>query len=416
MSDDLANAQSELTAAQEKVEALLTAEEATPPFTPMDDPNKKKDDEATFSSDSSGLRAAAAELQQHRQAAAEPIGRGYNDSFGEGEPALPHLTVTTERAARDLGEIRQAEQTIAENDEIAEVQRQVDALRAEEAGQQPQPDLTPQPEAPPAEEPAAEATPSTEPKWKALLNSDPEFRAEMDAIVQGHAAEKEQQRQIVEAAIQQTAQIQGAAILADYPELHGLSGPAIDGALRIFQQKEPQRHAALMQRAMHMQQTIAQAQQFQAARAPEAQGYLGRQEAQFKAWAASQDEAFEASIKDEAPEVIQAAKKGLPKLLQERYGIKEDDLHALWNGSPAFRSAGNQRLMLDAWRFNQAREAVSKPRPQRTVPVQRPGVSGERPTYDQLQFAAQRKAFESDPNPRTAAKLLAARRAAAARG
>jgi hypothetical protein len=275
MSDELANAEAELATAQERVNDLISGEAAIEHplegFKPLDDPNKKKDDEATFSSDSSGLRAAAAELQQHRQAAAEPIGRGYNDSFGEGAPADPKLTITPEQAVRDLSEIRKAEQSLAEGDEIAAIQKEVDALRAEEAGQQPQPDLTPQPEAAPTEEPAAEATPSTEPRWKALLNSDPEFRAEMDAIVQGHAAQTEQQRQIVEQAVAQTAMIQGAAILADYPELHGLSGPALDGALRVFQQKEPQRHAALMQRAMHMQQTIAQAQQFQAARAQEAQ-------------------------------------------------------------------------------------------------------------------------------------------------
>jgi hypothetical protein len=308
MSDELATAEAELATAQERVNDLISGEAAEHPlegFKPLDDPNKKKDDEATFSSDSSGLRAAAAELQQHRQAAAEPIGRGYYDSFGEGAPADPKLTITPEQAVRDLSGIRNAEASLSEADEIAAIQKEVDALRAEEAGQAPpQPDLTPQPETAP--EALQEPTPSTEPKWKALLNSDPQFRAEMDAIVAGHNAQTEQQRQIVEQAIQQTAMVQGAAILADYPELHGLSGPALDGALRIFQQKEPQRHAALMHRAMQMQQTLAVHQQQQAVRAQEAQGYLGRQEAQFKAWAAIQDEAFEASTKDEAPEVIQA--------------------------------------------------------------------------------------------------------------
>jgi hypothetical protein len=102
--------------------------------------------------------------------------------------------------------------------------------------------------------------------------------------------------------------------------------------------------------------------------------------------------------------------------MMEKYGLSKDDLYAAWTGNALFRSAAGQQMMLDLYRFSQAQASASRPARQAPPPVQRPGVSGEWPTYDQLQFAAQRKAFESDPSPRTAPKLLAARRAAAAKG
>jgi hypothetical protein len=415
LSDDLANAQSELTAAQEKVEALLTAEEANPPFAPMPDPNKPRDDEDnTFKSDSSGLREAARELAQHRQAAQEPLAREYR-AGGHGDPTPEHLTIDMERGARDLGGVREIEDAVFEAREVEEIQRQVDELRAEEAGQQPPaPDLTPQPETAP--EALQEPTPSAEPRWKQLLQSDPEFRAEMDAIVQGHNAQTEQQRQIVEAAIANTAMIQGAAILADYPELHGLNGPALDGALRVFQQKEPQRHAALMQRAAQIQQTISQAQQFQAVRAQEAQAAWDHRQAHFDKWADTQDQAWEKSVEHESPEFIKLARKELPKLMMEKYGLSKDDLYAAWNGNALFRSAAGQKMMLDLYRYSQVKQSASRPARQAPPPVQRPGVSSPRLASDEAAFRGLRQAFADDPSPKTAARLLAARRREAARG
>jgi hypothetical protein len=100
-------------------------------------------------------------------------------------------------------------------------------------------------------------------------------------------------------------------------------------------------------------------------------------------------------------------------VLTKEYGIDAAALGHLWQTMPAVRSSQFQRSVYDAVAHRLARESIHRA-PPNLPPVQRPGMDGDfgNRVYDHA--AELSRAFKADPNPKNAAKVLAARRRAAA--
>jgi hypothetical protein len=97
---------SEIDSFTQSPEPLVSREQ----FTPMPDPVAEAPAE-TFSSEASGIRAAADELQARREERPPPVERTYVNTDGShaGERRPANETVTAKRAAADLADLRRAE-------------------------------------------------------------------------------------------------------------------------------------------------------------------------------------------------------------------------------------------------------------------------------------------------------------------
>jgi len=101
----------------------------------------------------------------------------------------------------------------------------------------------------------------------------------------------------------------------------------------------------------------------------------------------------------------------MPEILQKNYGIDQKELLQLWNSQPWFRSAATQRLLMNAMRYEIAKEGQANARVSNIPKVQRPGVV-EESRRDTSAYAGARQDFNNEPSLKNAAAFLAARRAA----
>jgi hypothetical protein len=364
-------------------------------------PSAPEPEEKTFSSESHGLREAAQELQQHREAAQPPIERSYiNTQSGERVPE--NQTIKIDRAAKDLAAKRAEETDAIEQAAVARLQQDVDRFRSEAAAAEqptaPQPaDLAPQPE---TSEPAP--TNGVDPEVaKALQN--PKIRQALEQQV----AVAEQTRQAYAQAAQQFIQAQDVALLSNFPELRGANAQTLPAVLHAINSRDPGRAAQIVQHLQAAQQNIAVARQHQAAEAMRQQYAAAKDFEQFARAADNEYEDF-ANTRPEAKEVREKA----IEVLTKEYGVDANTLAHLWNTVPAVRSSAFQRIAHAAIAYSLARNSIHKA-PPNLPPVQRPGHADDFGDHrlDHAQELA--KTFRSDPTPRNAAKVLAARRAAA---
>lgn len=119
------------------------------------------------------------------------------------------------------------------------------------------------------------------------------------------------------------------------------------------------------------------------------------------------ERAPELSDKTRAAKVADNAKQVL-----KDHGFTDQELGDLWNGKQALslRDHRLQLLILDGVKYREAKSTV-KPAPKSVPPVQRPGVAAPKGADDAVQ--ALKDKFERNPDLKTAAAMLTARRRSA---
>jgi hypothetical protein len=380
-------------------EAYRPLPEATEP-----DEDKKRIYDAN---DSDSIRAAALEVDKLRgKAEAEPLDRSYRWEAGTGDKVEPHYTLDAGKAAEDLTRLRNSE--VAEQGVTAtEVASAIDSVRSNYwQPQQPEQAQLEQPNQPPTEpqpEPVAEQTQQpadgVDPEVRAALEN-PKVRAALEAEVSAVETARQQYAQ----ATWQAAQVSAAAVLSQWPELNGLSREQLSGALQAISAADPakgQQITAQLQRTQALVNAHQQAQaQQQAIQAQQLQNWISAQDAEFDRVVSS----------TESPETMRKIGEDVIALAEE-YGIDKQTLGALWHSQPILRAVPFQRMMMDAARYRAAqRNAPAKVAAKVVPPVQRPGTAPNRYADSGVESALSR--FRSDPNPKSAAALLVARRSA----
>jgi hypothetical protein len=226
------------------------------------------------------------------------------------------------------------------------------------------------------------------------------------AALEQQAMAHENSRQQYLAAVQQLGNVQAAALLAEFPELQSSGNPR--GTLELWRHSNPEKFAAVAGRLNQIQQVVnhwngLQAQQQQQA----AQN--------FQAYSKGEDSKFEEFEKSRPAGEVKLVRDNLATVLKEDFGIDPQALGQLYNSHPAFRSVEAQKLIFAAVRHSLAEKAASKRGADPRVPkVFTPGDAAADRLTGQSAVVQQKMAqFAANPNPRTAAKALTARRRAA---
>jgi hypothetical protein len=390
-----------MSAAADKGERPSNAFEAMPPNTPA----PKKD---TFGGDATGLKLAAAELQMHREAKAPPVPREYGKTVnGEftGEKSDITQTIDLERASQDLADQRRAERHAQEALEGLERAKEIDKFRSDadaaDRGLPAPEQLQPQPT-----EVAAETAPANTLAEK-YARLDPELKA----AVEQQAMAAEQARAQYSQAAQMLVQGTEAALLAQWPELRGVTAQQLPAVLHGINSRDPQRASQIVQSIQQAQQNIAAAQQHQAAEAQRQQQQAAQQ---FQTYAKAQDSEFEIFKQSRPAGEARAVRDNIAKVLTEDFGIDQEALLQIYNSNPAFRSSQAQRLIYMAVRASLAEKAVRNT-PKGLPPVSvRPGASYDHASGESVVASNKMRAFNADPTAKNAGVALAARRRAAA--
>ena len=402
-----------------------TDKPATPEYRPLptaedlaEKPKKKE-----YSSDLDGVEKAAKDLTKAReegrvpQAEAERVDRGYRWQSGLGEKVEDHYTLEARRAAEDLTRVRQGEAATANPLDTDRMTAAVDAMRraygrelppdfipnlqahADQAQQQAQPQ-TEQPQveqiqAQAPEQPAQDEWARLEQAWRI---TPPEVQAALWQELQQTEAVRAQYQQ----ATWQAAQVSAAALLSFAPELVGIPTDQIGVAVSLIAKTNPGR-------AAEIQQQLSRTKALYDASIHAQQQQQRLQAQQLKQWVAAQDAEFDRAVTSKEARV-DAQNYRRCCCTCPRIRVDREQLAHLWQSQPLMRSAPFQRMMVDAARFRAAQREVVNKLDRSTVPVQRPGVS--QPRGDDSGVTAAMKAFRSDPNPKSAAALLMASRAA----
>jgi hypothetical protein len=372
-----------------------------PEFTPMPDPVAPAPETKTYNSEASGIREAAADLSEQRQAKAPTVERSYFQLDGEhaGERSPTNQTITLDRAARDLRAVRDAENAPVESarDRLAE---KVDAFRAAEAAAEragPQ-QLAPQPE-------SAETAPANTLAEK-YARLDPELRT----AVEQQAMAAEQARAQYAQSAQMLVHASEAALLSNFPELKGATPESLPHILHGINSSNPQRAQQIVQHVQAAQQNIALAQQHHAA---EVQRQQAAHQQQFQSYARASDEAFETFAATRPAAEVRAVKDNIVTVLTEDFGLDPNALAQLYNSNPAFRSLEAQKLIYAAVRNSLAERSVRRSFKGLPPVSQRPGMV-DTGGADHYGVGEKMRAFRDAPTAKSAAAALMARRRAAA--
>jgi hypothetical protein len=392
----------------------LNEPEPTVEFEPMLDAlatkEPKKDE---YSGDEEGLKKAAAEVSSRRETQ-EITERHYLDAQ-TGERMPENQTVSLKRAAADLGRLRDFEDQLAQTDEADALRFTVDAVRA---GQDPvalakqqleqqekQQNARPDPIQP---QPTTEL-PGIDPEIASALQRSPKLRATLEQ-------EAVRVRQIQSAAVQAqqnaAAVIQGAhqaavnATIGMFPEIAGLTLEQVPVALNVLEKNNPVRFNQIvshLSRVDQLQKANSQVQAIEHAKA----------RAQVQQWTQAQDRVMEEYLaKNETPETVRSVTANLVKVAEQTYGISRSDLQQALASTPLLRSHQFARIIFDAVKYNLAKQGTGEKISNALPPVQRPGVSQPRASRQEADTSAAYKKFISNPDPKTAAAYLLAKRTA----
>jgi hypothetical protein len=253
----------------------------TPDWTPMKTQADYEPKAKEYSAEADGLKEAAKDLATAREAGripqaeseSEPLVREYRQDAGFGQPSPAHETVEPMRAAEDLSRAREAEfaaaqqannLTAADVDQTraayADAMQQQPSAANEQAAQQPQPTTS---EAQPQQQP------DIDPEVRAALESSPKLRAAIEAEL----SQVETARSEYAQASFRAAQVAGAAVLSNFPELANVPSSHLGTAINLIGQQNPERATAIkaaIERTQALyaasQQAQQQAQQLQAQR------------------------------------------------------------------------------------------------------------------------------------------------------
>jgi hypothetical protein len=414
-------------------EELLTGragEEARQGWTPMPMAQPESDEPSPLTPEEFATDDSDAGRHLGRDRAIDfppPIERAYHDvQTGERRPDNEILP-SPEKAAADLSEIRAAERLEAERQHNADLNFALDQLRSEEEtmrhAMEPQPAAVEQPVAEPqpdALQPQPEHTevPGLHPEIAVALRS-PAVRGMLEQVNQ----QFEQTRAQYAAATQQLATEAVAMLGAAAPELAGMNPQEAAGALRLIAQQNPQRAEAIRQLVGRTQNILAAHQQqqhhAQLAQLAEQQRQAQLQARWLQQYKIAEDLKWEEAVaRDRSPEQIKALRENAVPLVERHYGIRPEQLHAIYSGEERvdgatfMRSAPFQMMLSDALSYRMSKEAVGRAVSRQIPNVQRPGSSGEAQTRTQAALAEAQAKLKPSMNPREAANYLIARRAA----
>jgi hypothetical protein len=198
------------------------------------------------------------------------------------------------------------------------------------------------------------------PATRDALNN-PQIRQEVAQRFQEADSAREQYTNATLAA----AQMGVAALMIDMPEFSNVPIDQWNAVIAVLNQSDPQRANQAVSR---LQSVGAMMAQYQAHKQQTAQ----RQAAQFSTYAQQQDAEIEREFKD-VPEAERTKLANEVRNALKDYGVKDEDIHSLWNSNPLFRSAAAQRLMADAARYRLAKRTAMKLASKPIPPVQKPG-------------------------------------------
>jgi hypothetical protein len=206
----------------------------------------------------------------------------------------------------------------------------------------------------------------------------------------------------------QSAQLAAASLVSGTPELAGIPFENYPTAIAMLERTAPMKAAEIKQHISRVQQLYEVA---QGARADQARLEQQKQTAQLQSWRAQEAAKFDRwQSRPENAARAKAVGAQAAELFQSEYGVSRQELQALAQTQPLLHSEIGQRLIIDALSYRQALKTATQ-NPARSVPpVQRPGVAGTYRLSGDADAAAAE--FNRNPNPRTAAKMLAAQRRA----
>jgi hypothetical protein len=364
----------------------------------------------------------------NRPAPPEPEVREYrNTQTGEEIPA--NQTVSAEQAAHDVGLAREQERVAREQRDADDLRFALDQLPQE--GQQqpqqspeaPQPEQLPQPDGTQmtAEEAQRLYTEADRELETALQNPllREKLEAEFNGVRQSAAAEVERanalavtfQNHYQQATNNLVAEASGV-IGALYPELQGLSGEQLKGALQVMAQQNPQRVQQLQHLASRAQ-GLVEAHQRQQHEAQQSQAL--QREAALDRFTSDNIQEYEKWAAKENPASMKAVRDNLTSTV-EKYGVPFQTLKAIHDGKMQMdattfvRSAAFQKMLHDSIKYNLATRAVTEARHAAVPNIQRPGVTSAEPRDDGSYAVLERQLRGKDLTAKQGADLLIAHR------
>ena len=196
-----------------------------------------------------------------------------------------------------------------------------------------------------------------------------------------------------------------------YPELQGLSGPQLQGALAVMAQQNPQRVQALQQLASRAQGLVeAQARQ----QYEREQGLALQQAHELEKFTEAADRAFEEATKNEPPELMKQVRSRVYDVAEKAYGLDKALLTALYSGqrrmdsAALVRSTPFQLILKDAVAYRLSKEGIAQARHNPVQKVQRPGVASDGPTTESEYASLEREFRGKSLSAKQAADLLIA--------
>ena len=310
--------------------------------------------------------------------------------------------------AADLKDLRNAEADAAIARTSEDLAQRIDQFRAERDAQEVLAEhyAKQQPEAPmPQPEAVPEATPvsSLAEKYQRL---DPELKGaiEQQAMAfEGARQQSEAARAQYVGAVQQLGNAAWANIMAAFPEMTQGNPQQVLEQMRM---QNPQRFAEI---SGHLQKVNQIGQHWQQLQAQQQQ----QQAQQFQQYSKEADNEFEDFDNSRPPGERKAVNDRVIDFVTKELGVDKNTLRQLWNTNPIIRSPQMQRLLYMATAYSIAKESASQRAAAPVPKVMRPGESFDRPSGESAVVTEKMRQFAADPNPRSAAKALAARRRAA---
>jgi hypothetical protein len=369
------------------------------------EPEEQEWSQETFETDQ--LQDLAREVSERRAKERAPLVERAYVTVGTDEEGTPRPlteTITKERFVDDLKAIRDAEVAGIEAQEDTVIRDAIDqvkgvATESEITAWQQQQELAAQ---------QAQVQHQTEPLpegvdreiFEALKN--PKVAAALSAEL----SKVEESRRAFATAAFQAAQLSAAAVVSS-TELSGLPPEQYAAALHLLEKQNPHRALEIRNQLQNVQRLYDASQQ---AKAQEQQLQAQAQQARLQGYMRSQEVLLEHSLKSENPETVKQVKSEIMGIIENEYGISREALAEAFRTNPALHSAAFQRMMFDTAKFKLAQRTAARSAPKPVPAVQRPGVAGSYHGDSEVESA--RSEFLRSPNPRNAARMIAARRRA----
>jgi hypothetical protein len=420
----------------------LPAQEAKLGYSAMESVAPLPSDHSDVEVTSTELQDLAAEIQKDRdERLGAPSGetvREYKEADNPAKKLDEQLTVSAEQAAADLTAAREQEQKFLDLSDAKALAREIDALRGQsapayeqpQAQQQPleqQQQITPEQFAQlPGDEQRRRAEAAhaemqrQQNELQQTLQNNPALLAAVSEQVRQEQAKAAAAEQQYMAAIQANATAAIAHVVANFPEISGITEPAqLAGALHAVKQTNPGRAAEITEAIARTRQLVEENQRVQQYQAQQQQAqyqqYQAAKQAQFSRAAAVDDAAYDAwsrnqgVSRDEQQQITQEVMAEF-----RRQGWNDQQIAHAYNTNPAMRSLSGQIQMHQAaaYRLQQKKMAnIRRTKLDRSPPhVQRPGSPLEIAREEDHQIRALNKGG-GPLSPREAANLVIAQRA-----